>query len=190
LLDAAAMGFIDALLGIFSGKVDFGKIDPDDIEAYWRADHDIDQAEREGEAELAQALARWGLADLAHWEKVESALLDRHKDNPAFAMAASRVGFEVQMQSVAHTYRIPPEYVAPPHGITLDQYAAIKARIQLGHPLGTVLAESRLDLPRWNEVDAMWSWRMGPQADAMAANILGSTYYGMHQQALAAYGRS
>ena len=185
------MGFLDSILGLFGGgKIDYGKIDPDDVEAYWRADHDIDKGERAGEAELVQALAKWGMRSKAHWEEVGSALLDRHKDKPEFAMACTRVSYELQMSSIAHTYQMPPEYANPPHGITLDRYAAIRARIDLGHPLGTVLAEHHLDLHRWNDVERTWSWRMGPQADAMAANILGSTYYGMHQQALAAYRRS
>jgi hypothetical protein len=186
------MGLLDTILGLF-GKprpIDFGKIDPDDVEAYWRVDHDVDQAERAGPAQLAQALATWGLRDMAHWEQVQGALAERHQANPQFAMAASRVQMQAQMASIAGTYQLPPEYSTPPHGITLDRYAAIRARLELGHPLPAVLAEFQLDPARWSEVDRTWSWRMGPQADALAAQILSSTYFGMHQQALASYGRS
>jgi hypothetical protein len=183
------MGFLDSILQMF-GKLDYGKLGPDDLENYWRADHDIDQGERAGEAQLAAAFAKWGMRDAAHWEKVEEAILAKHNQNPELAMACSRVGFERAMASISNTYQMPPEYATPPHGITLDRYAAIRARLDLGHPLGTVLAESHLDLQRWNEVERTWAWRMGPQADAMAANILGSSYMGMHQQALAAYRRS
>ncbi len=185
------MGLLDAILGLFGGpaKVDYGKINPDDVEAYWRVDHDVDQGERAGPAELAQALAKWGLKDMAHWEKVKEALAVRHNGNPEFAMAASRVQYQAQMASVSSSYQMPPEYATPPHGITLDRYAAINARLQLGHPHAAVLADFQLDAGRWAEVDGTWKWRMGPQADAMAANILSSTYFGMHQQAMAAYGR-
>ncbi len=186
------MGILDAILGLFGGgnaKVDFGKINPDDVEAYWRVDHDVDQGERAGAAELAQALAKWGLKDLAHWEKVKGALGERHSSNPEFSMAASRVQYELQMKSMQGSYQMPPEYASPPHGITLDRYASINARLQLGHPLPAVLADFQLDPARWTEVDNTWKWRMGPQADAMASSILNSTYMGMQQQALAAYGR-
>ena len=104
-------------------------------------------------------------------------------------MAASRVQHEAQMANVAGSYQMPPEYATPPHGITLDRYAAINARLQLGHPAAAVLAEFHIDGGRWAEVDHTWKWRMGPQADAMAANILSSSYFAMHQQAMAAYGR-
>ncbi len=185
------MGLLDIILGMFGGsaKVDFGKVNPDDVEAYWRADHDIDQGERAGPAELAAALGKWGLKDMDHWEKVKGALGERHVNNPEFSMAASRVNFDEQMKSMAGSYQMPPEYSTPPHGITLDRYAGIKARLELGQPLDAILADCKLDGPRWAEVDGTWSWRMGPQADAMAKNILSSTYFGMHQQALAAYGR-
>lgn len=185
------MGLLDAILGLFGGsaKIDYGKINPDDIEAYWRVDHDVDQGERAGPAELAQALAKWGLKDMAHWEKVKEALAVRHNSNPEFAMAASRVQYEAQMANMAGSYQMPPEYATPPHGITLDRYAAINARLELGQPADAVLADFGLDSGRWVEVDRTWKWRMGPQADAMAANILGSSYFAMHQQAKAAYGR-
>lgn len=186
------MGFLDSLLGLVGGggKVDFGNLDPNSVESYWRADHLIDQAERKGPAELAATLAKLGLRDMRHWEKVKAALAERHKDNPDFAMAASRVGYEMQMASVSSQYQMPPEYATPPHGITLDRYAGIRARLELGHPLDTVLREAQLDPARWSEVDRTWSWRMGPQADMFASQILSSTYFGMYQQALAVYRRS
>jgi hypothetical protein len=186
------MGLLDIILGIFGGKqkpVDFGKVNPDDIEAYWRVDHDVDQAERKGAGELAAALAKWGLRDMAHWEQVKAALVERHGDNPEFSMAASRVGYELQAQNMAGSYQMPPQYSTPPHGVTLDRYAAIKARLDLGQALAAILPEYQLDPARWQEVDATWSGRMGPHADAFAGQILRSTYHGMYQQAAAAYGR-
>ncbi|MCA9674053.1 MAG: hypothetical protein H6708_34040 [Kofleriaceae bacterium] len=189
------MGLLDVILGIFGGggggggKVNFGNVNPDDIESYWVVDHEIDQAERAGEAELAAAFARWGLKNMDHWEQVKGALYQRHGQNPDFSMAAGRVQHRIQMASVAESYQMPPEYSSPVHGVDLNRYAAIKARLQLGQAPAQVLPEYQLDPARWHEVDQTWGWRMGPQGDAFAGQILAGSYHAMYQQALAAYGR-
>ena len=60
---------------------------------------------------------------------------------------------------------------------------------ELLESLSGVLPEYQLDPARWHEVDQTWGWRMGPQGDAFAGQILAGSYHAMYQQALAAYGR-
>jgi hypothetical protein len=105
-------------------------------------------------------------------------------------MAAARIQMEEQTASIANAYQMPPEYAVPPHGVTLDRYAAIRAQIDLGYAYAAVLAKYNLDDARWAEVDRTWTWRMSPQADALAAQILSSTYHGMRMQAMASYRRA
>lgn len=185
------MRVLDRVLRVFrrAQPIDYGAIDPDDLEAYWRLEHDVDHAERHGDGALAAALRRWGLADREHVERVKLALDARHRANPAFAMAAVRVQYERQLARMATTYALPPQYAAPPHGVTIDRYAAIKARLDLGHPLGEILAEVPLDPSRWDEVDETWAGRMSPAADAMAGQFLRMSYGAMYRHATAAYGR-
>jgi hypothetical protein len=181
------MEFVFALFSLlgFTRRVDFGKVDPNDVEAYWRLERDIDQAERKGRAELAAALSAWGLRDMKHYEAVKEALNERHGNNPDFSMAAARVNFEAQMNSGG--YQLPASYSVPPHGITLDRYAAIKARIELGQELGSILASYQLNPSSWGVVEATWAERMGPGADAMASAIFRSQFGAMHRQALAVF---
>lgn len=185
------MRVIDRVLAVFrrSPPIDYGAVDPDDLEAYWRLEHDVDQAERRGDDALAAALRRWGLADRDHVERVKAALGARHREKPEFAMAAVRVQYERQLARMATGYALPPQYASPPHGVTIDRYAAIKARLDLGQDLGAILAELPLDPSRWAEVDQTWAGRMGPAADAMAGQFLRMSYGAMYRQAAAAYGR-
>jgi hypothetical protein len=189
---AAFMGILDMVLGLFGGggKVNFGKMNPDNVEDYWRADHEVDQGERQGPDAHRAALAKWGFSSAGAFENAQGAMAQRHQHNPDFAMAASRVQYEVQMQSVAATYQIPPQYQAPVEGIDLERLATIRARIDLARQAPhDILAEYRLDPPRWQNVEGTWQQRMGGRADAMAASMLNSMYHQFYTHAKAAYGR-
>jgi hypothetical protein len=187
------MSIIDLILGLFGGKkkIDFGRLHPDDIDGYWRVDHDLDQAERRGGNATAEALAKYGLRSTDHAEEVKHAIFEKHGQTPEFKMAGLRVAFDIQVGEMQNgAYQFPPQYLVPPHGITLDRYAAIHARIKNGEPPPSVLGAYQLDEPRWREVDGVWRERMGPNADAIAGNILASQYGVMVQCAAAYYGGS
>jgi hypothetical protein len=184
------MSILDWLLGLFGGgaKPDFAAFNPDDFDTYHRALGAIDQAERRGAADLQATLARYGLRDLEHWERVQSSMNDRNGRNPEWALSAARVQFESQVASLTASYPLPSQYTAPPHGISLDRFAAIRARCALGEPMGAVLAAYGIDTARWMEVEQTWSWRMGPQADMTAAQFYNTGYQFLYDQAHAAYG--
>jgi hypothetical protein len=185
------MSILDLILGLFGStrKVDFGRINPDDVDAYWKIDREVDQAERKGAADLAQVFSSYGIRDKDHFDSIKGALHQRHGENPEFKMGAVRVGFEVQMREMASKgYQVPAPYLATPHGVTLDRYASIQYRLAAGEPATSVFASYQLDEARWREASDSWAGRMGPDADAMAGNILRSQFQVMQQYAASAYG--
>jgi hypothetical protein len=186
------MGILDMVLGLFggSGKVDFGKMNPDSVDDYYRADHDIDQGERKGAAEHSAALAAWGFKSVGAYEKARGAIYQRVGNRPDFAIAAVRVGYEKQMQNMAGSYQMPPQYQAPVEGVDLERLATIRARIDLARQAPhDILSEYRLDPPRWQNVEGAWQQRMGGRADAMASSMLNSMYHQYYTVAKAAYAR-
>jgi hypothetical protein len=185
------MSILDLLLGLFGGprKVDLGRVSPDDLDAYWKIDREVDQAERKGDAALAQVFSSYGIRDRDHFDRIKGALHERHGQNPEFKMGAARVGFEVQMREMAGSgYQVPAPYLAAPHGVTLDRYASIQVRLEGGEPAASVYASYQLDEGRWREAADAWAGRMGPDADLMAGNILRSQLQAMRHCAAAAYG--
>ena len=71
-----------------------------------------------------------------------------------------------------------------------ERFATITARLELGQDPAAVLAEYQLDAARWQEVQATWLARVGPTADAFAANMLRGQLHALTLQAKAAYGRA
>lgn len=184
------MGFIAKLKAMLGGSSapDFAGFDPDDVEAYWLADHEIDQAERVGDEALAAVFARYGLRNADHWEAVGGAICSRHQHNPDFAFASTRVQMRVQLAEMASQYQLPPGYLEPVEGIGLDGLALINAKVDRARPQGTaavatVYQQHGLDEARFAHVDSTWKSRMGGQADAMAASILSGLYQNFVMQA-------
>lgn len=163
-----------SLLGM--GRSEFGNLSPDDVDGYYRASHEIDQAERQGPTELAAAFARYGLKNEDHWDEVRGAFARRHQHNPDFMHAAARVGMQMQMQSVAHQYQFPQGYLDPIEGVSLEQLAQIQATIET-QGQQAAFAKFGLDGARFERINGGWQARMGGGADAMAAQILSGQYH-------------
>lgn len=102
------MGLLNALTSLFKG-LDFGRIDPNDLQIGWRVELELDQAEREGDAQLAAALDKYGLSSMGHWEKVKNALDERHMANPEYQAALTRVRAEHQQQMMNAAMKGPPK---------------------------------------------------------------------------------
>ena len=101
-------GILEVIRNLFSGgsaAPDFAGHDPDDVEQYWRLDHVIDEAEREGEAALQRALQEHGFKNLAHWERVKGNYCLRHAENPDFNAAAVRVQTQLQMAAFSSSFQ-------------------------------------------------------------------------------------
>lgn len=179
------MGIIDSILGLFgTAAPDFARIPPDDIDAYWLADHEIDQAEREGQQQLQAVFAKYGLRNEDHWESVKGAICLRHQGNPDFSFGATRVQMRVQLDEMKSQYAFPAGYLEPVEGVGLDRFALIKASVQQAQAFGpsavaAVLAKFDLDPASYARIDNVWQSRMGGQADAMAASILNGMFHTM-----------
>lgn len=185
---------LDWLMSLFKSGPDFGNMNPDDYEAYWRADHEIDQAERESPAALKAALGKYGARSKDHWDEIKGAFHQRHSGNPDFMMAASRVNYSVQMENVADVYQMPGDYQSPVEGVSLDQLARVQAAVEQAEPGGAAAVQQAcarfgLDPARYQRVLSGWQSRMGGSADAMAATMLSQQYHMYLSQARAAESR-
>jgi|GEM_PF-1546218 len=187
---------IDVIRGIFglgpaAEKDDFANLSPDDIEGYWRADYDIDQAERAGD--ITVGYRKYGIKNEAHWEQVKGSFFRRHGETPEFALGASTANFKAQMEELSSPsaegsgYRMPTEYLEPVEGISLDRLAIAKVRAEMQGP--AALTQMGMDAGKLQRVEAGWGARMGGNADPLAANILGGLYHTYQQQVRAVLSR-
>jgi hypothetical protein len=173
------MGLLGTIIGaLFGGssepKDDFAKLDPNDLEAWWRVDHELDQAERESPAALAQVRAHYGVRDEDHWSAVRASFHRRHSKTAEYFMAPGRAQVRVQLQDMSRKhYEMPSEYIVPVEGVWIDRLCLVQVRLAAA-PMHApaILAEYGLDPARWSRIEATWQARMGPNADAMAGNIL------------------
>lgn len=90
------MSIFDFITNLFGGGDPFGGLDPNDLEMFWKIEHELDQAERGHQTE-AQALQKLNLKSRSQAENVMGAYSQRHGTNPAFAQAATNFQLRVQM---------------------------------------------------------------------------------------------
>lgn len=81
------MSFFDMISGLFGGGDPFGGLDPNDLEMFWKIEHELDLAER-GEQTEEQALQKLRLSSVSKARKVMGEYGQRHMGNPAFQQAA------------------------------------------------------------------------------------------------------
>ena len=189
--------FIDIIRGILgmgaaAEKDDFANIDPDDPVAYWRADHDIDQAERAGD--ITVGYKKYGIKNADHWDQVKASFYRRHGKTPEYSLAASTANFWANLEELQGgrdggqvSYRMPQEYLEPVEGVWLDKLAIAKTRYELQGDAG--LAQMGMDAGKLGRVEAGWNARMGGSADPTAAGMLGGLYHTYIQQARATLSR-
>ncbi len=178
-------------LGPAAPKDEYANLAPNDLEAYWQAHNDIDQAERAGD--ITAGFRKHGLKDEAHWERVQATFVRHHGEKPEFSLAASTANFKQQMADLAtpgadgSAYRMPSEYLEPVEGISLDRLAIAKVRSEVQGP--AALASMGLDPTKLQRIEATWNARMGGSADPTAAGILNSLYFTYVQQVRAVLAR-
>lgn len=93
------MSILDFFSNLFGGGDPFGGHNPDDLEMFWRIEHELDQAER-GEQSIQEALQKLNLKSVAQAERVKGAYGQRHMGNPAFQQAAMEFQMRVQLGSM------------------------------------------------------------------------------------------
>ena len=187
------MGFFSKLFGgggESRGSSVAAAIPPDDLDAYFLAHHEIDQAERAGDAQLKAAYRKFGLRDEEHWEEVQSAFADRHRRNPDFVMAPTRLQMRIQIEDAkAKGYQMPEGLLEPIEGIAIDRYALINAyldaaRAQGPDAAGQVLRQHGVDSVAFQRIDAGWKARLSGTSDPTAASILQNYYHTVYSQAV------
>ena len=80
------------------GKDEFAGLDPDDVEMYWRIQHDLDQIEGAPTAAQRPVLDKYNLHSVDHGRGVQAAYHARHGEHPEFEAAARRVRLGRQVQ--------------------------------------------------------------------------------------------
>ncbi|MEM6989026.1 MAG: hypothetical protein AAF721_00970 [Myxococcota bacterium] len=174
-------------MGAAAEKDDFANLNPQDPVAYWRADHDIDQAERAGDVTVAYR--KYGIRNESHWEQVQASFYRKHGHTPEYSLAASTANFMAQVEELAKPgeggacYRMPQEYLAPVEGVGLDVLALAKTRAELQGP--GALSAMGMDAAKLGRIEAGWGARMGGSADPTAAGMLNGLYHTYLQQARA-----
>ncbi len=92
------MSILEFFSNLLGGGDPFGGHNPDDLEMFWRIEHELDQAER-GVQTQEQALQKLNLKSVAQAERVKGAFAERHMGNPAFQQAAMEFQTRVQLAS-------------------------------------------------------------------------------------------
>jgi hypothetical protein len=188
--------FIDIIRGMLgmgaaAEKDDFANLDPDDPVGFWRAEAEIDQAERAGD--ITVGYRKFGIRNEEHWDQVKGSFFRRHGTTPEYSLAASTANFQIQLEELGAggpggvAYRMPPEYLEPVEGVWLDKLAIAKTRHELQGDAG--LAQMGMDAAKLGRVEAGWNARMGGGADPTAAGMLGGLYHTYIRQARAALTR-
>lgn len=179
---------LDWLMSLFGGGNKFGNIDPDDYETFWRANHEIDQAERQGPQEHQATLNKYGVKSQSQWDDVLGAFTQRHQANPDFAMAASRVMSQIHMSAMPAQYQVSAADNAPVEGVDLNRLALIEATVEYAQPSGQgavaqALQGFGLDPAAYERIRAGWHSRMSGSANAITAATLSSQYQAFLAQA-------
>lgn len=94
--DPITMSILDFFSNLFGGGDPYGGHDPNDLEMFWRIEHELDQAER-GAQTTEQALQKLNLKSVAQAERVKGAYGQRHMGDPAFQQAAIEFQTRVQL---------------------------------------------------------------------------------------------
>lgn len=177
-------------LGPAAPKDEYANLKPGDLEAYWAALNEIDQAERDGD--ITVGYRKFGIKNAEHWEAVQATFVRHHGESPEFSLAASTASFKQQMASTmssdGYGYKMPAEYLEPVEGISLDKLALAKVRMEMQGP--AALSALGMDAAKLGRVEAGWNARMGGNADPTAAAILGGLYHTFLTQVRAVLSRA
>ena len=170
------MGFFDFFKRKAStpigGTDDFGRIDPNDQQAFWALNSAFGQATMGGPDAQSAFFAKHGVRDQAHWQQIQYTLNTKWANAPGGAQAMSAAMYAnsaAQTAAAAHSAMamipgIPAEELAPIEGLDLQTYARVQAaREQAGgdpSALARAMARFALDETRFSLAQAGWQQRM------------------------------
>ena len=192
------MDIIRGILGLgpAAPKDDFANISPDDIEGFWRADHDIDQAERAGNIEAGYA--KYGVKNADHWDNVRASFHRRHGHTPEYSLAASTANFKAGLEDLKTAgddgranYQLPAGYLDPVEGISLDKFAVASVRTEGCSPADrdAVLSQMGYSPAQYETARGVWSQRISGGGDPIAGAMLSGLWHTYQAQVRAVYAR-
>ena len=184
------MGFFDAFKAKPAGATnDFGRIDPNNPQAFYAATTEFGQSVMGGPAAQQAFFAKYGLRDQAHWTQVQLTLTTKWANQPGGAAALSAAAYAnsaaqtaaASQAAMAQYPGVPAEELTPIEGFDLAGYAKLVAAREMGQP--QVLAQLGVDEAKFNRIDAAWKQRMA-FGDPNRA-VIAATLSGQYQMALA-----
>jgi hypothetical protein len=133
------MGFFDAIKGVKAavnpmasiGTSDFGRIDPNNQQAFWALQTEFGQAVMQGPAAQQQFFQKYGVRNQAHWQTIQLTLTTKWANAPGGAQAMSQAAYansaaqtaQAMQNAMAAYAPIPQGDTAPVEGISLEHYA-------------------------------------------------------------------
>ncbi len=101
------MALLDVFKSLF-GRLDYGKVNPQDLDAALLLDLRIDGARRAGAAALEALLSEYGLKNSSHWEKIKEDVVGRNASNPDYPAALQRAAAEYSKLLMSSAMKGPP----------------------------------------------------------------------------------
>src|SRR5262249_5047976 len=141
------------------GASDFGRIDPNNQQAFFAIATEFGQSAMGGPAGQQAFFTKYGLRDAAHWQQVQATLMTKWANQPGGAAALSAAAYANSAAQTAAASQaamamypgIPPEELVPIEGIDLATYAKLVAAREMGQP--HVLAQMGVDEARFARAD-------------------------------------
>jgi Family of unknown function (DUF6620) len=69
----------------------------------------------------------------------------------------------------------------PVEGVTIEQWAHVQAALASGGNIDQLIAQARMDRPKWDRVSAVWMQRMQTDTTATIATVYGNAFAGAAQ---------
>jgi hypothetical protein len=157
-------------------SIDLGQFDADDVDTYWERVFQIEAAGNRGDAELEQELARHGLQDKAHFDRVREFFNNRYGHDTAFSQAGLDARGRMGKREINARMEQMKGEMAPVEGVTLEQWAWVMAKIASGGNHVELLKIASMDQPKWDRVSAEWNARMSRDTTATIATAYGQAF--------------
>jgi hypothetical protein len=156
---------------------DWGGWDPKDWASFWEKRFAIEEAGNKSDEDLAFALAKFGLKDKAHYDRVNDTFMAHFGDDPAFAQAGLDARTRgVKEAMVGRMQGALKGELAPFEGVSLEQWAFVMSKVAGGQDVGPWLKKAGWDEAKWQRASAEWNARMSRDTTATIATAYGQAF--------------
>jgi hypothetical protein len=134
-------------------------------------------------------IRRYGFRDGGHWEAfrnwgVASWAANLRQNPTDLEFRQSGIARERMMREQASAMTGPGAAgggLDPVEGVTLEQWAHLQAAMAGGGDLDQLLAQARMDRPKWDRVSAEWLQRMSTDTTHTIVTVYGNAFAGASQ---------